>query len=99
VIERPGIFASLSRSGELTRGSRWQIFGLILILFLARSIIGGVIMLLAPKIGVPHAAVVVNFLWQAVAGSFGAVVAAVVYHDLRVSMEGIDAGQIASVFD
>ena len=31
VLERPGRFASLRRSAELTRGSRWKIFALLLI--------------------------------------------------------------------
>ncbi len=31
VLERPGVFASLRRSAELTRGSRWKIFALLLI--------------------------------------------------------------------
>jgi rubredoxin len=36
VVERPGIFASLSRSGELTKGFRWQIFGIVICLGLVQ---------------------------------------------------------------
>jgi hypothetical protein len=40
-----------------------------------------------------------NFGWQLVATSFGAVLAAVVYHDLRLSKEGMDIDNLANVFD
>ena len=35
VVERPGIVASLRRSSMLTKGYRWQIFGMVLILGVA----------------------------------------------------------------
>jgi hypothetical protein len=40
-----------------------------------------------------------EFCWQVVATSFGAVLAAVVYHDLRVAKEGIAIDNLANVFD
>jgi len=32
VIERPGVFGAFGRSSELTKGARWKIFGLLLVL-------------------------------------------------------------------
>ena len=40
VLERPGVVASLSRSMELTKGYRWRIFGLIIILYIMALIAG-----------------------------------------------------------
>ena len=42
---------------------------------------------------------VITFAVKVVVGAFGAVLSAVVYHDLRVSKEGVDIDTIASVFD
>jgi hypothetical protein len=38
-------------------------------------------------------------VWSAIIGAFGAVVVAVVYHDLRAAHEGIDVDRMAAVFD
>src|SRR6185312_4906291 len=35
VLERPGPFAAFGRSRELVRGNGWQVFGVIVIVFLA----------------------------------------------------------------
>lgn len=39
VLERPGVFASFGRSRELVRGNGWNVFGVIVIVFLAVVII------------------------------------------------------------
>jgi hypothetical protein len=42
---------------------------------------------------------VLNFGRQVVTTAFGAVLVAVVYHDLRAAKEGIDIDNLANVFD
>jgi hypothetical protein len=45
VLERPGVFAAFGRSRELVRGNGWNVFGVIVIVFLvvlAVSIVAGV---------------------------------------------------------
>ena len=42
---------------------------------------------------------VFDFGWQVVTTAFGAVLSAVIYHDLRVAKEGIDISKLSSVFD
>ncbi len=50
VIEKPGVFASLSRSAKLTgRGSRWQILGLVLLVV----VIGAVCSVITRPLGAP----------------------------------------------
>lgn len=99
VIERLGATASLRRSRDLTGGSRWPIFGLILLVGLASGVVpagaGGV----GAMVGGSVLRAIVGFAVQVFVQSFGAVVCAVVYHDLRVAKEGVDIETIANVFD
>ena len=43
VVERKGIFAAFSRSAELTKGARWKIFGLCLVLLVIYWLLSAVI--------------------------------------------------------
>jgi hypothetical protein len=46
VIERGGVFAALARSAELTRGAKWKIFGLFLLIAVAYwllSLVAGIV--------------------------------------------------------
>jgi uncharacterized membrane protein len=43
VAEQPGVFGAFSRSRDLTRGNRWRIFGFLILVWLAASILEGVI--------------------------------------------------------
>jgi uncharacterized membrane protein len=43
VVERLGPFRSMGRSRELTRGNRWKLFGMLLLVFLVASIIGSLL--------------------------------------------------------
>jgi hypothetical protein len=47
VVDRAGIFGSFGRSADLTRGSRWRIFGLILLGYIAMAVIAALFGLLA----------------------------------------------------
>ena len=97
VAERRGPIASISRSAELTRGYRWQVFGLILLIMILQGIVGAVIGYALRGVGgLP--AQIVNAVWNAFTMAFGSVACAVVYHDLRVVKEGVDIEQIAAVF-
>ena len=40
-----------------------------------------------------------GWIWQVLSGSFTAVYAAILYHDLRAVRDGIGIDEIASVFD
>ncbi len=99
VVERLGPISSLGRSRRLTKGHRWKILGLLLLLYLIGIItsifLGGTFTALG---GTPLA-MIGALIWSAIWGTFASVVIVVTYHDLRVAKEGIDTEQIIAVFD
>jgi uncharacterized membrane protein len=111
VVEQLGPFGSLGRSRALTKGHRWKLFGLMLLILLPAVIVGavlvGVMAVLVGTggiIGLPAALAtplgqIINLIWSAAWGAFFAVLIVVTYHDLRVVKEGIDTEQIAAVFE
>jgi hypothetical protein len=97
VVERPGPVASLKRSVELTKGNRWRILGIIVLLIaisIGITIISVIFMFLGPVIGG-----IVQGLLNAALGVFSAVLIAVGYYRLRAAKEGVDIADIAKVFD
>lgn len=107
VTERRG-FGSLGRSMELTKGYRWRVLFVALMMiavvfglaFLFGAVIAG--MALgggAGAGGLLSGVVVMQWIMSALMTSFMAVVYAVSYRDLRVAKEGVDTDQIAAVFD
>lgn len=99
VVEGEGPLASLSRSARLTKGNRWRIFGVVLVIDIVSQLGQGVVQLgLSEAAGVLVGAIG-TFLWMALAQTFSSIAVAVIYHDLRVAQEGIDVERIAAVFD
>lgn len=99
VIEKPGVINSLSRSAELTKGYRWQIFGIIvLVTVIAFAGVFLLFMVLA-AIANPTVFVLGELVVTAFFTALWAVVSAVGYHDLRVVKEGVGIEEIAAVFD
>ncbi len=96
VIEKKGVIESMSRSAALTKGYRWQIFGLVLLV--AVIALAGAFVLTRIS-GPGPIGQILGFFWQVVLTAFGAVLAAVIYHDLRMAKEGIDLHTLANVFD
>ena len=107
VVERPGIGDSLKRSIALTKGYRWPLFGLILILMIITTVIGAVVGgiigfgggLASEAVLGPVALVTINLVVQAFSAALFAVASAVAYHDLRIAKEGASVNDIAAVFD
>jgi hypothetical protein len=98
VVEGLGPVDSLRRSAELTKGHRWKVFGIILLvctpLPAATAMLGAAMSSFDPAL---------RYLGQFILGvawitGFSCVLT-VIYHDLRVAKEGVDSGQIADVFD
>jgi hypothetical protein len=98
VAEKAGVGASLSRSRFLTRGYRGQIFGAYFLI----AILGGFNSEIAARatsaVG-EIGATIAGYGVQAIFGAFLAVLAAVLYYQLRVAKEGIELAKIASVFE
>jgi hypothetical protein len=110
VVEQLGPFRSLGRSRELTKGHRWKLFGLMLVILIPALIVGAILGVVIAVLGTggflsmstalaTPLGQVVNLIWSAAWSAFYAVMVVVTYHDLRVAREGIDTEQIAAVFE
>jgi uncharacterized membrane protein len=98
VVERLGPWSSLKRSAELTKGHGWKVFGLLALIYAVGYFVSIVIGLAIAPFGNVVLTVldlISNALWSA----YYAIAVVVVYHDLRVTKEGIDIEQITAVFD
>lgn len=98
VVERLGPVKSLGRSAELTKGYRWRIFGLWLLVLLV-TLVGSAVIGAIGYVSGAAVNIVLRLIWGALAGAFNAIMVVVSYHDLRVAKEGVDTDKIASVFD
>jgi hypothetical protein len=99
VVERLGPWSSLKRSAELTKGHRWKVFGLMILLLIISVVVSQLITLGLSPVGSFILTLVASLVWAALWGAYYSIAVAVSYHDLRVAKEGIDIEQIASVFD
>lgn len=97
VVERPGIFAALSRSRDLTKGSRWEIVGLVILIYL--PMLALLFALGAMSGTLEGETLVIAGVVEGLFSLFASVAAAVGYFELRTSKEGIDVSEIAAVFD
>lgn len=100
VVERLGVTGSLSRSWSLTDGNRVRIFfvvvGLMLLALLGGGALGGAF----GALGLGDTSIdVLTHLLAALITALEAVLAAVVYFDLRRLREGLDLDEVAAVFD
>jgi len=99
VVEGRGVFASMARSAQLTRGLRWKIFGLMTLAYISDGIVANVIDQTLSSVGGGIPAFAGHVIWNGVWGAFYAILAVVTYHDLRVAKEGVDTARIAAVFE
>jgi hypothetical protein len=98
IAEEAGVFESMSRSGALTKGYRWQVFGLFILIFLGGVVLGiivGAVFALTGSVGL----LIATQAMTAIVSSFNGVLIGVSYYQLRVAKEGVDINKIASVFD
>lgn len=97
VVEGNGVFPSMARSKSLTRGYGWPVFGA---LFLVGLLVGvpNIVLTLALKDD-PLLQVLSTSAWQTFGVAFQAVLACVIYYQLRESKEDLDAPELAAVFD
>jgi hypothetical protein len=99
VVEKLGPIESMTHSAELTKGHRWRVLGVLVLLGLA-VVVGGfilaAILLLWPG---TTASTIGIFVLQALVGAYESIVVAVLYSDLRMARDGIDLEQITAVFD
>ena len=107
VVEKRGVFESLQRSRDLTRGHRWSVFGLLVIYVVLSWIIGLALGGLSLAAGGTLTGGAPNLLVTLISGPLVNIVAGVVasagaaslYYELRSAKEGVGADELASVFD
>jgi hypothetical protein len=98
VVEQLGPIQAMRRSAELTRGHRWKIFGIFLLLFLINVISRAILAAILHAIGGAWFEGIGLWVWSALIIAFGAIMTTIIYHDLRVAKEGVNTEQIAAVF-
>lgn len=98
VAESLGVRASLNRSDALTKGYRWPVFGALLVTMVLQVGLETLVEL-ALDLGAPLVWSAVYWLMSGVTTAFYAVLATVMYHELRRVKEGAAIDEIAAVFD
>jgi len=113
VEERTGPIAALSRSAVLTRGARWKVFGVVLLLLVAywvfSGVVGGVLIALVGLRGMADAAAMtnggfpvafyaVNAVTQTIVSCVWGLVFASLYVELRNWKDGPRTETLAEVF-
>lgn len=87
VLERPGGLGALGRSRELVRGNGWQVFGVIVVLFVGVGIVSAIIEAIGDS-GGTGVGIVVRIIVQILTAPITALAASVLYFELR----GLTAG-------
>jgi hypothetical protein len=102
VVERPGVFGAIGRSFTLTKGKRFAVFVVFLVLSLVMMGVVAFAGFLIPQLTASVSRSLGFVLGQIVNILFGTlfwVAPGVVYHDLRVAKEGVATAQLAAVFE
>ena len=99
VVEQRGVTDSMSRSGELTKGYRWQILGLILIIGIASALIAFILSYIGALVAGFVVGQLIGNLVQIYMIALGSVLVSMAYYRLRTIKEGVDIDKITHVFD
>ncbi len=97
IQERLGVFGSMSRSRALTKGSRWSLFGLFVILFIVAIAIQSAMTLIVFLFHGIVAGIVASLV-QTVVSMVVSVATAVSYVELRQVKEGTGVSELAEIF-
>ena len=97
VEERPGAFKALRRSFELTKGNRWQIFGVFFCLGLINALLQALVW--GATALSPTAGWIVDMLRSILYTGVSATAAALLYYQHRSVKESLYLNELASVFD
>ena len=84
VIERKGALESFGRSRQLVRGSGWQVFGVIVVLFLLQFIVTAVIQALANSVSDSFAGyAIADLIVRLLVAPLAALAASVLFFELK----------------
>ena len=99
VVEQLAGPESMSRSSDLTRGCRWQIFAAYAVIETLSFVVYFVLATTLRHPATVTLYTIVDFTWSTFVLAYNSVLVTIVYHDLRVAKEGIDIDHLAAVFD
>lgn len=105
VVEQLGPIASFNRSAELTKGYRWHLFGLLVLIFVVGIVFVVVFSMVATSLFhanwllMPKVKVVIFFLFSLGSTAFFGTMCSVIYYDLRAVKEGLTLDALADIFD
>ncbi|MDZ4376335.1 MAG: YciC family protein [Phenylobacterium sp.] len=112
VADRVGVFGSLKRSRDLTRGNRWRIFGLFVVLFLLLMVLGVIVATVVgvtaltnpaalqdPALSMNPIYIALNVLQQIISTVIGAALISVLYVELRKAKDGLGSRELADIFN
>ena len=97
MVEGLGVFHSLYRSAVLTKGQRFTLFGLLVVLLGISLLIGLIVGIAILPLSLIGLDMVANMVVSGILTAFTAVVAAVVYTTLREEKDGLRRGDLANV--
>jgi hypothetical protein len=84
VSERVGVFQAFGRSRELVRGHGWQVFGVIVVLFLLQIIVGGAVQAIFRAISDSFAAIAAgDLIVRVIVAPLSGLAAAVMFFELK----------------
>jgi hypothetical protein len=86
VLERPGVFAAFSRSWELVKGNGWQVFGVIVLMFLIVLAAGIVLGIIGAILG-DAGQVIFGYVSNVLTAPLWALAASVLYFELKARAE------------
>jgi hypothetical protein len=97
VVERRGPIQSIKRSFALTKGHRWGIFGAVAVTFVLQCVCDELVST-GSKAFDNHllAEAILQFGVSVIIGTYNMLLNVIIYHDIRVAVEGVDSGQIAA---
>ena len=81
VLEHPGAFAALRRSREMVSGNGWQVFGVILVLYIVVAVVSFILEAAAESAG-SGAGIVVRVIVGVLTAPLAALAASVLYFEL-----------------
>ncbi len=105
MVERLGATTAMARSRELTKGHRWPVLGMQLLITFMLSLINGVVIMIAVLLpsmlsgGSETIPTVILWLVQVATMTVTVVFPVVYYFNLRVVKEGFDVLQLTAMVD
>jgi len=103
IVERVGPWRAMGRSRDLTRGARWKIFALLILVVTARWLAGlglhRIVLGPATSVADVRLYVGVDTVLNVLFATLAAVWTAVLYHDLRRAKEGVSIEDLLKVFE